>query len=78
MPRAVSGTLAALRGYVRGAAKKGPIFLRDKAFKAQQSQRVRAQVIRAAAGTITWRGEEVSKDREYKQLGPFSKVEGTF
>lgn len=34
---------------MRGAVEKGPIFLRDKAFKAQQSQRVRAQVVRAAA-----------------------------
>lgn len=49
MHRVVSGTLAALRGYMRGAVEKGPIFLRDKAFKAQQSQRVGAQVVRAAA-----------------------------
>lgn len=38
LTRVVSGTLAALRGYVRGAAEKGPIFLRDKAVKARQSQ----------------------------------------
>lgn len=38
LPRVVSGTLAALRGYVRGVAEKGPIFLRDKTVKAQQSR----------------------------------------